>query len=82
MSADSPTAKARRHGTLRSRILKFFEDNPDEVLSRADMLQKFITSVGNLDNLLRALKAEGILVKPNTYSLAPAHHPKQPDSAA
>jgi len=56
--------------TLRQRIIAYFEENPDEELTRADMHAKFGGSIKTLDIHLCALKKSGYLEKPIVYRKA------------
>jgi len=53
--------------SLKQKIVAYFEANPDEELSRADMLAKFGGTLKNLEYHLKALKAQGFLEYPKTY---------------
>jgi len=56
--------------TLRQKIIAYFEQNPDEEMTRADMHTKFGGSIKTLDIHLSALKKLGYLEKPIVYRRA------------
>lgn len=53
--------------TLKQKIITYFEDNPEEELSRQDMLEKFGGTMKTLEVHLKALKSQGYLEYPKTY---------------
>lgn len=55
---------------LKDKIVAYFEANPDEELTRADMHAKFGGSIKTLDIHLCALKKSGYLDKPIVYRKA------------
>lgn len=50
-----------RDTSVAGRLRRFFIENPDEELTRADMVAKFGSSFKNIDASLTALRAEGLL---------------------
>ena len=52
---------------LRQKIIAYFEENPDEELTRIDMHLKFGGSIKTLDIHLSSLKKSGYLEKPTVY---------------
>ena len=56
--------------SLKQKIIAYFEANPDEELTRADMHDKFGGSIKTLDIHLCALKKSGYLDKPIVYRRA------------
>lgn len=48
-------------GTLRDRIVRFYEQNPDEELTHADIHAKFGVTRKNTEQALILLRKEGLL---------------------
>jgi hypothetical protein len=63
----SLTKTGKERTGLRVRIEQFFIDNPDEELSRADMLAKFECGEKILDCHLSNMRAEGVLESVHVY---------------
>jgi hypothetical protein len=56
---------------LKNRMRKFFDDNPDEELTKSDMAVKFDATEAQIDDAIGALKAEGAVVRTIVYRAAP-----------
>lgn len=65
-----------KHGRERTgiwrRIYDYFEANPDEELSRADMIVKFGASAQAIDLYLQQMREEGYLESVHVYRRRPA----------
>ena len=54
---------AAKGGSVASRVIQFFRENPDETLSAADVAIKFDTPVDHVFNRLRGAVDAGVLIK-------------------
>lgn len=57
---------------VKKRIAAFFEANPGEELTKADMMVKFGATESAVEQALWILKSEGLLERASVYRLAKA----------
>lgn len=55
--------------SLRSRLLKFFADNPDAELSRTEIAEKFFVAPKSVDQILTQARADGWLEAVHVHRL-------------
>lgn len=56
-------------GSVADQVIAFFEENPDEELTRADIAQKFDTAHATVDSTLQLAVARGCLVRERNRSM-------------
>lgn len=62
-----PGPQAPRAGSLRAKLLAYFQANPDEELTRADIVTKFGLSANSLDKVLQRMKEKGEIERASVW---------------
>ena len=75
MTVYSTRVKTRWPNSLRAKILAYFEANPDEELTRADIAEKFCKSQKTMDGTLARLREDGEIEAAHVYRLPQRKRP-------